>query len=178
MSKILAVRRGRCLVARLRGAFPRIAIVGAGAIGTYYGVRLGLAGADVRFLLRGDLAAVRARGSMAIVQRAAAAFGIVIADEFCREQFDVTPPMGAYRPSSLVDFPAGREVEIGAIWSEPLRWARAAGVAMPELEKLHAEIQARVVRSERCERVKSGRRGAGGFASTVRASLRLRVGAA
>lgn len=86
--------------------------------------------------------AARVRRLMAEVQRAAAAFGIAISDEFCREQFDVTPPMGAYRPSSLVDFLAGREVEIDAIWSEPLRRARAAGATMPELEKLHEEIQA------------------------------------
>ena len=38
------------------------AIVGAGALGSYYGARLALAGADVRFLLRSDLAAVRERG--------------------------------------------------------------------------------------------------------------------
>ncbi len=39
-----------------------IAVVGAGAIGGYYGAMLARAGADVRFLLRRDLAAVRAHG--------------------------------------------------------------------------------------------------------------------
>lgn len=302
-------------------AFQKIAIVGAGAIGTYYGVRLGRAGADVRFLLRGDLAAVRARGAMAIheraqtlelrpvfvagdvreigpvdlvivtlkttanaalaqllppllgpqtavltlqnglgsdetvaglvgaervlgglafiastrtapgevtcyhpgsitlgefgrpvgervralaeqltaagvkmrvvdhllaarwhklvwnvpfnglaiaaggittdricadvaltarvhalmreVQSAAEFFGVEIADEFLAQQFDVTPPMGAYKPSSLVDYLAGREVEIEAIWGEPLRRAQAAGAAVPELAKLYDELRAR-----------------------------------
>ncbi len=38
------------------------AIVGSGAIGSYYGARLALVGADVRFLLRRDLAPVRAHG--------------------------------------------------------------------------------------------------------------------
>ncbi len=33
--------------------FPRIGIVGSGAVGTYYGARMALAGADVRFLMRG-----------------------------------------------------------------------------------------------------------------------------
>jgi 2-dehydropantoate 2-reductase len=42
--------------------FSRIAIVGAGAIGTFYGARLALTGADVRFLVRSGLAAVRAQG--------------------------------------------------------------------------------------------------------------------
>src|SRR3954468_783382 len=39
-----------------------IAIVGSGALGSYYGARLALAGNDVRFLMRGELAAVRERG--------------------------------------------------------------------------------------------------------------------
>src|SRR5688572_591415 len=39
-----------------------IAIVGAGAIGSYYGARLALAGMNVRFLMRSDLEHVRARG--------------------------------------------------------------------------------------------------------------------
>jgi 2-dehydropantoate 2-reductase len=39
-----------------------IAIVGAGALGCYYGARLALAGADVRFLLRRDREHVRLHG--------------------------------------------------------------------------------------------------------------------
>lgn len=41
---------------------PRIAIVGAGAIGLYYGGRLAQHGHDVHFLLRRDFDAVRQRG--------------------------------------------------------------------------------------------------------------------
>ena len=40
----------------------RIAVIGAGAVGAYYGARLAQAGHDVRFLMRRDLAAVRANG--------------------------------------------------------------------------------------------------------------------
>ena len=39
-----------------------IAVIGAGAVGSYYGGRLAQAGHDVRFLLRRDLQAVRANG--------------------------------------------------------------------------------------------------------------------
>lgn len=39
-----------------------IAVVGAGAVGCYYGARLARAGHDVRFLMRRDLEAVRSRG--------------------------------------------------------------------------------------------------------------------
>jgi 2-dehydropantoate 2-reductase len=41
---------------------PRIAIVGTGAVGAYYGGRLARHGHDVHFLLRGDYAQVKRRG--------------------------------------------------------------------------------------------------------------------
>jgi 2-dehydropantoate 2-reductase len=41
---------------------PRIAIVGSGALGCYYGVRLAKAGNDVHFLVRSGRAAIMARG--------------------------------------------------------------------------------------------------------------------
>jgi hypothetical protein len=40
----------------------RIAILGAGAIGLFYGARLALSGQDVHFLVRSELEAVRSRG--------------------------------------------------------------------------------------------------------------------
>jgi len=85
----------------------------------------------------------RVRTLMTEVQRAAAALGLVITDPFLQQQFDVTPPMGAYQPSSLVDHLAGREVELEAIWGEPLRCAQAAGVAVPALARLSDERRAR-----------------------------------
>lgn len=50
-------------------SFQKIAIVGAGAIGTFYGSRLQQAGHDVHYLMRSDLAAVRARNSLIIRER-------------------------------------------------------------------------------------------------------------
>lgn len=40
----------------------RIAVVGAGAVGTYYGAKLAHAGSDVHFLMRGDLSEVQRDG--------------------------------------------------------------------------------------------------------------------
>lgn len=82
-----------------------------------------------------------ARALMAEVQAGAASLGHRIPDEFLRRQFDVTPGMGAYRPSSLVDFLAGRAVEVEAIWGEPLRRAQAAGAALPRLALLYALLR-------------------------------------
>ena len=86
----------------------------------------------------------RVRRLMKEVQLAASAFGYGIEDEFLKGQFDVTPPMGAYKPSSLVDFLAGREVEIESIWGEPLRRAQAARVPVPELELLYRQLQSAI----------------------------------
>ncbi len=46
-----------------------IAIVGAGALGLYYGARLVQAGHEVRFLLRGDLAAIRERDRITVREK-------------------------------------------------------------------------------------------------------------
>ncbi|MHC4799956.1 MAG: 2-dehydropantoate 2-reductase, partial [Planctomycetota bacterium] len=40
----------------------KIAVIGSGAVGSFYGARLARCGHDVRFLMRRDLAAVRERG--------------------------------------------------------------------------------------------------------------------
>jgi 2-dehydropantoate 2-reductase len=90
--------------------------------------------------------AAEARSLMLEVQRAALGFGFRIPDDYLRRQFDVTPSMGAYQPSSLVDYLAGREVEVEAIWGEPLRRAKAVGIAMPRLESLYGRLL------ERCPR--------------------------
>ena len=82
------------------------------------------------------------RALMGEVQRAATGLGFAISDDFLARQYDATPPMGPYQPSSLVDFLAGREGEVEAIWGEPLRRARAAGVPTPRLECLYSRLVA------------------------------------
>ena len=84
--------------------------------------------------------AAEARALMLEVQRAALALGYRIPDDYLRRQFEVTPSMGAYRPSSLIDFLAGREVEVESIWGEPLRRAKARGIEMPRLESLYLRL--------------------------------------
>ena len=86
----------------------------------------------------------RAYVLMKEVQAAALARGHSFEDAHIKRQFVVTVGMGAYRPSSLIDFVEGRDVEVEGIWGEPLRRGLAAGVKMPETEKLVAEIKARI----------------------------------
>lgn len=84
--------------------------------------------------------ATRARRLMEELQSAAELAGYEIQDSFLQGQFDVTEKMGAYQPSSLIDFLAGRAVEVESLFGEPLRRGLALGVAMPDLEKLYAEL--------------------------------------
>jgi 2-dehydropantoate 2-reductase len=60
-----------------------------------------------------------------------------IESDFIDEQFALTRSMGEYKPSSLVDYLAGRTVEVGAIWGEPLRLGVEAGLDLPKLETLY-----------------------------------------
>lgn len=78
-----------------------------------------------------------ARGLMEEVVAAAGALGMEIAPELIERQFEVTKAMGEYQPSSLVDYLAGRKVEVEAIWGEPLRQALQAGLDLPKLETLY-----------------------------------------
>ncbi len=104
---------------------------------------LAIAGGGVptdRILNTPELSA-QVRPLMEEVAAAARHFGYEVSESFIQAQIDVTPGMGPYRPSSLVDFLAGREVEIESIWGEPLRRAQAAGLAMPRLAALYAQLR-------------------------------------
>jgi 2-dehydropantoate 2-reductase len=79
------------------------------------------------------------------VQAAAVARGHGFEDAHIKRQFVVTVGMGPYRPSSLIDFMEGRDVEVEGIWGEPLRRGLASGVAMPETQRLIDDIRQRLV---------------------------------
>ncbi len=90
----------------------------------------------------------RALNLMNEVREAAERCGVPFSEKHIAKQFAVTEGMGAYRPSSLIDYQAGREVEVEALWGIPLRRGLHAGATMPELQKLKAEISAKL--AQRC----------------------------
>ena len=51
-------------------------------------------------------------------------------------QIERTRTMGAYRASTLIDFERKQPLELEALFLEPLRRAKRAGVATPRLEAL------------------------------------------
>jgi 2-dehydropantoate 2-reductase len=61
--------------------------------------------------------------------------------EWPLEMRERTLRMGAYATSTLLDWRAGRPLEIDAIFAEPVRRAREMRVPTPEMERLLADLQ-------------------------------------
>jgi 2-dehydropantoate 2-reductase len=61
-------------------------------------------------------------------------------DAWTAEQIGLTTEMGDYLTSTLLDWRSGRTMELDAMFHEPLRRARALGLAVPELARLIAEL--------------------------------------
>jgi 2-dehydropantoate 2-reductase len=75
-------------------------------------------------------------GLMHEVIAGANACGLALPESEADEQMTRTEKLGAYKPSTLVDYEADRPLEIEAIWGEPLRRATAAGAEMARLQLL------------------------------------------
>jgi 2-dehydropantoate 2-reductase len=58
------------------------------------------------------------------------------------DQMKRTKLMGVFKPSTLIDYEAGKPLELEAIWGGPLRRARAAGLRTPQLERLYHQLLA------------------------------------
>jgi len=80
------------------------------------------------------------RALMSEVILCAKAYGHEINPKVIDQQIEITRPMGAYKPSSMLDYVAGKPVEVEAIWGEPLKRAKARGVEVPLIEDLYARI--------------------------------------
>ena len=106
----------------------------------FNGLAIAAGGITTDLILADSKLKKRAHDLMLEVQQAAYAHGVEIEDSFLNRQFELTEPMGPYRPSSLIDFLDGKPVEVDAIWGEPLGRGLAKKVPMPETEKLLNEL--------------------------------------
>lgn len=118
----------------------------------FNGLSISEGGVDTGKLLATPGVEQRVMRLMREIQSVAAALGYTIGDGFLEKQIEVTRPMKAYRPSSMIDYTSGREVEVDAIWREPLRCARRLGVETPELERLLADIEGRLAERDARDR--------------------------
>jgi 2-dehydropantoate 2-reductase len=108
----------------------------------FNGLSIAEGGKTTDQLLADDAIVLEIRALMKEVILAAQARGFLLDEKLIDWNIDRTRPMGAYRPSSLIDWQEGREVEIEAIWAEPLRRAEERDLHLPHLSRLLARIRA------------------------------------
>jgi 2-dehydropantoate 2-reductase len=62
--------------------------------------------------------------------------GLSISSDFASQQIDLTRGMGNYRPSTLVDYEAGKPLELKNMFLEPLMVGQTMGLELPRLAAL------------------------------------------
>jgi 2-dehydropantoate 2-reductase len=82
----------------------------------------------------------RVRDLMTEIITTARALGHDVPFELIADMIERTRTMSQYRPSSLIDFQEGREVELEPIWGEPIRQASQANLAMPLVSALYEQL--------------------------------------
>lgn len=107
----------------------------------FNGLAIAEGGVTTDRLLADPASEAEVRALMSEVIRIARALGHQMDDGIIDFEIGRTRPMGAYRPSSMIDFVNGGPVEFEALWGEPLRRARRARVPVPAIERLAARIQ-------------------------------------
>jgi len=107
----------------------------------FNGLAVATNGANVADILGDDALRTEARALMDDVREGAGRLGYDISAEFADFQIERSWSMGPYKPSSVIDWEAGRPVEVEAIWGEPLRQGRKAGAQMPRLGLLYALLK-------------------------------------
>jgi 2-dehydropantoate 2-reductase len=107
----------------------------------FNGLALATGGLTTDQLLADPHLAAEVRALMEEVAAGARAQNLDVPEALLQELLDLTPALGAYKPSSLLDWLAGREVEVESIWGEPLRRAKAAGACTPRLALLYALLR-------------------------------------
>jgi 2-dehydropantoate 2-reductase len=81
------------------------------------------------------------RALMGEIITAGKALGHRIPEDLAGELIEKTRIMGAYRPSTLIDFQRGLPVELEALFHEPLRRAHLEGIDLPQLSRLYGILK-------------------------------------
>jgi len=106
-------------------------------------------GIDVAQILEDEDLLVLTQQLMREVIRTAGVLGYELSESLVDELVNKTLAMGPYRPSSMVDFVAGRDVEVEAIWGEAWRKGVEAGAEVGRLELMYRLIREKVRSADR-----------------------------
>ncbi|MDB4673474.1 2-dehydropantoate 2-reductase [Verrucomicrobiales bacterium] len=107
----------------------------------FNGLSIAAGGIDTQQILSDPSLETLVRKLMYEVIDAARALGHDLPVTLVDDMVSRTKAMGGYKPSSLIDFLAGREVEVEAIWGEPYRRASNAGAQTGRMEALYYLIR-------------------------------------
>lgn len=107
----------------------------------FNGLSVAAGGIDTAAILSDDRLRRECLGLMDEVIMVAKKCGFLLPAAEALEQVERTESMGAYKPSTLIDFQAGRPLEVEAIWGEPLRRAAAVGALTPRLQELYEKLR-------------------------------------
>jgi 2-dehydropantoate 2-reductase len=107
----------------------------------FNGLAVAAGGLDTAQITGDEQLRLRALALMEEVIAGANACGFPLPTAVALKQLQATATMRPYKPSTLIDYEAGKPLELEAIWGEPLRRATAAGANMPELARLYAQLK-------------------------------------
>jgi len=109
----------------------------------FNGLSILAGGIDTAAILRDEDLRRTTLGLMEEVIEAANKCGYRLERSAASQQMKRTETIGPYKPSTLLDWEAGRPLEIDPIWGEPLRRATAAGANLPRLEIVYTLLKSR-----------------------------------
>ena len=107
----------------------------------FNGLAIAEGGIDTAQILTNPTLHTKTLALMKEVMAASAALGFPQDPKHPQMEIERTRKMGAYQPSSLLDYLAQKPVELYSIWGEPLRQGTTAGVAMPRLTILYNSLK-------------------------------------
>lgn len=110
----------------------------------FNGLSIAAGNKDTAAILADAVLEKRVRDLMREIIETAGKLGHAIPLVLMDDMIERTRTMSPYKPSSLIDFLAGSEVELEAIWGEPVRQAKAAGMEMPQVGRLYEELKERI----------------------------------
>jgi len=107
----------------------------------FNGLSISEGGIDTAQILASPKLHAKALTLMNEVMAASTALGFPQDPDHPKHEIARTQKMGAYQPSSLLDYLAQKPVELESIWGEALRQGAAAGVPMPQLTELYQKLK-------------------------------------
>ena len=107
----------------------------------FNGLSIAAGGIDTAQILANPVLHAETLVLMNEVMAASAALGFLQDPDHPNQEIARTQKMGAYQPSSLLDYLAEKPVELESIWGEALRQGTAAGVPMPQLKELYQKLK-------------------------------------